>query len=121
MFGDGQMDVERNIVRAAGYMEPIDVENGEFEAVFDESGRRYHFSVVNGATQLQATDEFDLDALKERLREHAPATRSLEGFNPDDPTAAAAAICRFEWEHRWPRRPRWLSRRLHGHQPQIVE
>lgn len=120
LFGDGGLDVEPNIDCASGYMEPVDVRNGEYEAVFDESGRRYRFDVVNGATQLLPTDEFDVDALKERLRAHALETHSLEGFDPDDPMAAAAAISRFEWEHRWPRWPKWLSQRLHGSQPEIV-
>ncbi|MEP6295717.1 MAG: hypothetical protein ABJ382_00190, partial [Ilumatobacter sp.] len=99
----------------------IDVQNGGYEAVFDESGRRYSFHVVDEATHVQPTDELDVDGLRDRLRSTAPAMHSLEGFDLDDPMAVAAAISRFEWEHRWPRWPKWLSRRLHGDGPAIVK
>jgi len=121
LFGEGGLNVEPSIDRAAGFMEPIDVRNGEYEAVFDESGRRYNFNVVNKTIHLQATDELDADGLTDRLRAQARATDSLEGFDPDDPMATAAAISRFEWEHRWPRWPKWLSRRLHGDGPAIIK
>ena len=45
-------------------MEPIDVRNGEYAAVFDESGRRYDFSVINETTHLEPTDELDAEGLR---------------------------------------------------------
>lgn len=52
LFGDGDLSVEPTIDSAAGYMEPIDVRNGEYEAVFDETGRRYAVDVVGETTRL---------------------------------------------------------------------
>ncbi|MCP3881768.1 MAG: hypothetical protein GY701_25775 [Sulfitobacter sp.] len=120
MYGDGGLHVEPTISHAAAYMEPIDVENGEYEAVFDDSGRRYEWNVVDGATRLEPTIEFDLNGLMERLRED-PSVRSLVGPDLKHPLQAAAAISRWEWEHRWPRWPRWLNRRLHGDHPRILK
>jgi hypothetical protein len=122
LFGDGGLRVEPDIVGAAGYMEPVDVDNGEYDAVFDDTGRRYRFRAVGGMTHLEPTDETDLAALRERLRTLASggAYRFLEGFDAEDPLRAAAAISRWEWEHRWPRWPSWLSRRLHGDEPRIA-
>lgn len=116
LFGDGGLSVEPDVASAAAYKEPVDVANGENDEVFDDTGRRYRFEVVDEATQLEPRDEVDLDALRQRLRDlmDEGAYRSLEGFDPDDPLGAAAAIARWEWEHRWPRWPSWLSRRLHG-------
>lgn len=86
------------------YMEPVDVANGEYDEVFDDTGRRYRFEVVDEATQLEPRDEVDLDALRQRLRDlmDEGAYRSLEGFDPDDPLGAAAAIARWEWEQGGP-------------------
>lgn len=120
LFGDGGLTVEPDITQAAAYMEPIDVTNGEYDAVFDDTGRRYRVGVAGGTTHLEPSDEVDLEALQDLLRDVPPATRSLEGFDPDCPLAAAEAISRYEWANRWPKRPRWLSRRLHGGQPPIT-
>ena len=121
LFGDGGLNVELSIERAVSSMEPIDVGNGVYEAVFDESGRCYDFSVVNETTQLQATDVLDIEGLRDRLRAQGQAMHSLEGVDLDDPMVIAEAISRLEWERRWPRWPKWLSRRLHGDGPAIVK
>ena len=57
LFGDGDLRVEPTIESAAGYMEPIDLRNGEYDAVFDETGRRYAVDVVGETTRLTRTDE----------------------------------------------------------------
>jgi hypothetical protein len=102
-------------------MEPIDVRNGEYEAVFDESGRRYDVSVADNATLLTPTDEVDPDRLVRLLRQYVRGENlGLEPDAFDDPLAVAAAISEWEWEHRWPQRPGWLSRRIHGDGPAIT-
>ena len=80
-------------------MEPVDVLNGEYEAVFDDTGRRYRFEVVDQATRLEPHDEVELDALRQRLRDlqGEDGYRALEGFDPDDPLRAAAAIAQGSW------------------------
>lgn len=121
LFADDGLTVEPDLLQAAGYMEPIDVTNGEYRAVFDDTGRRYRAGVVDGTTHLEPTDEVDLGALQQRLRDIArTGYLSLDGLDADDPLAVAAAISRHEWAHRWPKWPRWLSRRLHGDRPPIT-
>jgi hypothetical protein len=40
--------------------------------------------------------------------------------DPVDFVAVANEVLRREWNSRWPKRPKWLSRRIHGeHPPQI--
>ncbi|MCB0990413.1 MAG: hypothetical protein R2770_11560 [Acidimicrobiales bacterium] len=52
IFGDGGVNVEPSVSQAAAFMEPIDIENGEYEAVIDDTGRQYEVKVVNGSTRL---------------------------------------------------------------------
>jgi hypothetical protein len=63
--------------------------------------------------RLQPTDELAPDELRARLRADPRA-------GDVDPLSFAAAESKWEWEHRWPKRPRWLSRRLHGDDPKIT-
>ena len=91
LYGDGGLHVEPSVSRAAAYMEPIDVQNGEYEAVFDDSGRQYEWKVVDGTTRLEPTGEVDLDGLMERLRKD-PSLQSLAGADVEHPLQAALAI-----------------------------
>ena len=120
LCGDCAVHDEPTLDTAAGFMEPIDVENGEYDAVFDDSGRRYAFSVVDGNTCLEPTNDVELDELRSRLQGLARTAFASENVDADDPFGVAVAVSRFEWEHRWPRWPRWLDRRLHGNRPRIV-
>ena len=68
-----------------------------------------------GRVTLTVTDERDeasllhgLDECGSRYRLSSPA---------DDVVAVANELLRREWKSRWPRRPRWLSRRLYGDGP----
>lgn len=120
LFGDGGLHVEATIAQAAAYMEPADVQSGEWgRGIFDDLGRRYDVAVVARSTRIESTSVIDLEGLRARLREDP--SRDLVGFDAEDPLGAAVAIARWEWEHRWPMWPRWLSRRLHGVRPRITE
>lgn len=116
--------MQPSIERAAAYMEPVDVRNGEYEAVFDETGRRYSFEVVTEgsveSTRLAATEHVDLDELRSRLSDEMSRSNRT-GLKVEDvsPLEYAADVSRWQWERRWPKRPRWLSRRLHGDGPEI--
>lgn len=123
IFGGSDLQVEPDMAAAAGFMEPADIENGEYDTVFDTTGRRYRFWVVGKATKLEATDEIDLEALRLRLRalDDQGAFGEIGPLDVSDPLVVAEALSRWEWEHRWPRRPLWLSRRLHGAQPPITQ
>lgn len=122
LFASDGLRVEPDITLAAGYMEPVDVENGEYEAVFDDTGRSYRFWVEGETTQIEPAEQVDLAALRQRLRalDREGHFVGLEGVDADDPLSVAVAVSRWDWEHRWPRRPRRLARRLHGEQPGIT-
>lgn len=53
LFGDGGVIVEPTVSQATAFMEPIDIENGEYDAVFDDTGRQYE-SGSNPSSQLYA-------------------------------------------------------------------
>ena len=72
----------------------------------------------DGPVVIQRTDEKDLTGLLHAIQDHQRAA----GWSSDsaDPIAFANELLRWEWERRWPKRPRWLSRRLHGDSPRSV-
>jgi hypothetical protein len=121
LFGDGDIHVESTAERLSGWMEAIDVRNGEYDdGIFDDTGRRYEPDVVGEEVRLVATDEIDLPLLLDRLREFVTrAGLAVEPVNAGDPVAIAAIIAGWEWDDRWPKRPRWLSRLIHGDRPTI--
>ncbi|MDA0185308.1 hypothetical protein OJ997_33695 [Solirubrobacter phytolaccae] len=98
---------------AMGYMEGIDVENGEYTAIYTVGGRIVRAEAQGNAVELTITEERDRDDLLARLR----AWRD----DIDDPVEYARTYLRREWEGRWPKRPRWLDRRLHGTAPPPLE
>jgi hypothetical protein len=102
-------------------MEAIDVRDGEYEAFFTIDGGVLHPSVRPDDeiwVELVATGTHDLARLKRRLRE----LQHRNGYvsNPDDPRAVANELLAIEWSLRWPKRPYWLDRRLHGSGPDQV-
>lgn len=116
---DGELIVFGALTDAAGWMESIDVLDGEYEALFTLDGTIVAASgAANGPVSLTVTDHGDLDGLRQRLRQ----AQQRAGFRctPDDPRAVANELLRLEWEHSRRRRPRWLARRLHGDAPPTV-
>ena len=113
---DGHVSAFRSVEEAAAWMEPNDVLDGEYPAVFTLDGH-----VVTPATTdadrvtLTVTDERDEASLLHWLEECG----SRYGLTSpaDDVLAVANELLRREWKSRWPRRPRWLSRRLYGDGP----
>jgi hypothetical protein len=113
---------------AAGYVELIDVENGVYDKIDPLSGRRgaiyavdgrvIHALVGDGTVELVITSRHDVGDLRSRLAE--AAERGLVTGDPNDPVAVARALLQAQWDSRWPRRPRWLDRRLHGDTPPAV-
>lgn len=93
IFAVDGLHIEPNLDQAVAYLEPIDVENGEYEAVYDQTGRRYDITVVAGTTVLEATDEADPDELIARLRNDAGVRASL-GTSFEGPSDVADAYLR---------------------------
>jgi hypothetical protein len=106
----------RSLADAEGYMEAIDVENGEYEAIYTLDGRVVTAATASDRVVLTVSAERDEDDLDGRLREwakHAPELGDLL----EDRVAVANRLLLDEWAVRWPKRPKWLARRLHGDEP----
>jgi hypothetical protein len=118
---DGEVMAFRDAVAAASYVEAVDVRDGEYEAFFTIAGDVLHPSIRPDDeiwVELIATGTNDAMRLKRRLRE----LQQRNGFvsDPDNPRAVANELLDIEWSLRWPKRPRWLDRRLHGEGPDKV-
>jgi hypothetical protein len=113
---------------AEGYIEAIDVENGVYDkldsrsglhgAVYAVDGRVINARVRDGVVALVITTQHDVADLRSRLAD--AAERGLVTGDPSDPVAVARALLQAQWNSRWPQRPRWLDRRLHGDTPPAI-
>ena len=106
----------RSLADAEAEMEAIDVENGEYKAVYTLDGRIVSAATADNRVVLKVTAERDEADLDWRLREwakRAPELNDLLG----DRVATANQLLLDEWEVRWPQHPKWLARRLHGEEP----
>ena len=127
-FTDDGLNVFPSLEAAAGYMEGIDVENGEWNPIFTIDGHVVHARAEGYAAILSITDRKDLEALKRHVRDDLKRRnqymreKGLAPYesDPADLRALANEWFRREWEARWPKRPRWLDRRLHGDAPPRV-
>jgi hypothetical protein len=117
MFMHGDMAVDPSPEKAAGGMEAVDVEAGEYDAIYD-IGLVYEPIVENYRVRLIPTETRDYEDLVRRLTDFGSrAGLVLPDEGPDFPVAVARRVAAWDWEHRWPKRPKWLSRRIHGSQP----
>jgi hypothetical protein len=113
---DGEPFVFRTLAEAAGWMEAIDVRDGEYPALFTDTGRVVEATATpNFDVLLALTDRYDPAGFRALLRERTSGLGVKVGS--DDVLAIGDALVREEWEHRWPQHPRWLARRLHGDRP----
>ena len=118
MFGDGGPVVRDTVEHASGFMEAVDVENGEFDAVYDETGLILRPEVENRKVRLLPTESADFDDLIRRLTDWCQTQgASLDSESGDFPIQVARQMAESEWNARWPKRPLWLSRRIHGTSP----
>lgn len=85
---------------AARYVEAIDLKDGEYD---DDV-----FYAIGGSILRPS-------GLKRRLRELQPRNGYVS--DPDDPRAVVNELHAYEWDHRWPKHPRWLDRWIHGEGP----
>ena len=116
---DGDLDVFPSLQAAEGYMEAVDVVEGEeYAAAFLHDGTVVRIGVDGERVVLTPTEARDaarldqsLDAYQRRVGAAARSGSALDYAND---------WFRAEWEQRWPKRPAWLARRLHGDQPTRV-
>jgi hypothetical protein len=112
---DGEAIVFSSSKAAAGWIEAIDVRDGEYEALFAIDGRKVSIGTTGDTVHVTLTQERD-DVAFQRYLALVVGRENLSA-SPSDPVAVANELLRREWEQRWPQRPRWLARRLHGRQP----
>jgi hypothetical protein len=119
---DGEYHLLKSPEEAAGWVEAVDVLDGEYEAFVRVTGERLR--VIAEATPatarvvLEPTGVIDLAYLQGRLHEFASA-RGYDG-PPEDPRAIANQVFAHQWRNAWPRWWPWLHRRLHGDTPPTV-
>ena len=114
-FGrDDDVAVFRSLDEASGWMEAPDVDAGEYVALFTDSGIVVHASTEADRVVLTITDERVETGLRARIREYQRRTGASES---EDPLEFARHELHREWQQRWPRRPQWLARRVHGDRP----
>jgi hypothetical protein len=116
---DGDLDVFPSLQAAEGYMEAVDVAEGrEYAAAFLHDGTVVRIGVDGERVVLKPSDTRDAARLDQSLNEYqrriGAAARSGSALD------YANDWFRAEWELRWPKRPAWLARRLHGDQPTRV-
>lgn len=113
--GDG-VEHHATAREAAAHMEAIDVEDGEYSGVYGLDGTVHDVVVRRGLVELDRTERTDLPALLDALRD----ALDLPPGAPVDLVALVDDRQRRAWEHRWPRWPRRLDRRLHGDAPALL-
>jgi hypothetical protein len=111
-----------SLASAAGYLEAIDVENGLYSesdprtglrgVVYTVDGRLVEAGAVDNVATLKITTRRDAAGLEQVLR--SASERGLIESDPADPLLVARELLDKQWDSRWPKRPRWLDRRLHG-------
>lgn len=91
--------------------------DGEWTTFYRLDGER--LTPVSGdhewIERLIPTGERDLPTLRKILREYA----TQQGFEWDgnDPAGLVSELKRRRFKDRWPRRPKWLDRWMHGRAP----
>jgi len=98
---DGDLLVFGTLQDAAGWIESVDVLDGEYEALFTLDGTVVRAGgTADGPVILTVSELTDVAGLQRRLRQITPLRR--------------------EWEARRTRRRRWLARQLRGDTPPTV-
>jgi hypothetical protein len=102
---------------------PTDLEGYDIDGViaFTIDGERLNPVAAGGKPSgdvtYQPTGEIALAELESRVRSYLARSGPSPVNNGDFLVDAANAIAAVNWERRWPRRPRWLSRSIHGDAP----
>lgn len=111
---EGWCSVFRSADEAAADLEVNDVEADEY-VLFGDDGSVFAASVDGLDVVIRHTEARDPEGLRERLDRYCTMAK-IETAS-DDPVVIGNAILADEWNHRWPKRPSWLDRRIHGDGP----
>jgi hypothetical protein len=110
VLADDGLHVFENLDVLGGWIEGIDVENRVYEAIYMLDGRVVTATAKGNDAQLTVTKTIDEAGLRDLVRRYADRFES----DPEGSRAVAVEWLQAEWNARWPTRPRWLARRLHG-------
>jgi hypothetical protein len=116
VFASNDVTFYRTVTEASGYLERVDVDNGEYAGFFTVDGERLTALPIDEASvSLEPTGMVEPEELMSLLRRaHG---HHVFTSDPGNPQAVAQEMLTWQWRHRWPRWPRWLGRRLHGDRP----
>ena len=116
-FDDDLPMAFRTLGDAAGYLEVIDVENGEYAdaSAFTPDGRIIDVRAVGDDVVMTITDRRDVVGLPDLLR--TAAEDGLIRSSPEEPGEVVTELLCMQWAARWPKWPRWLDRRFNGEPP----
>ena len=103
-----------SVAEAEGNLEAADVEADEYVAL-DQDGRLFEAEVEGIDIHLRPTELRDPQQLRDRLTRFT-LEWEIE-CESDDLIDIGNAILEAAWDDRWPKRPRWLARRIHGSKP----
>lgn len=98
-------------------MEAVDVDDGEYPAIFTHQGSVVDASVNSETVVLTDSGRRDLDDLSNRLKRYA---QMVGRPVPTDRLAFANTMLKADWETQRLRRPRWLFKRIYGETPPSV-
>jgi hypothetical protein len=113
------MHVYPSLRRAADYIEAVDVNDGEYEAMYTLDGWVIDPQADSRERQVElvVTDENDVEGLRRRVATHHRPDGASTSY---DLRAVANDEFRAKWDVRWPRWPKWLDRQMHGDGPPQV-
>jgi hypothetical protein len=115
IFEGNDVSAHPSLQAAADHVEPIDVENGEFDFFAEDGTVLVSETPPGGRVVLRPTSDRRPDQLRQRLLGYL--THARVGMDPalaDDPLAAAQAIMDAEWAARPFRWFPLLDRRVNG-------
>ena len=117
IFEGGDLSVHDSLTDAAEWVEAIDVENHEFD-FFGDDGTVIAASAEGQIVRLAPTDDRRPEELRARLDQFLAAIDSpAEIRSSSDVLTVGQYLIDRQWANLWPRRPRWLARRLYGDSP----
>jgi hypothetical protein len=121
VFADDGVSYFQTAEEAAGWVEAIDVEAGEYKAFIRLDGERLEPRILDPSTVLlEESGQCDPGLLVELLERERVSHRTFTSDSAH-PANVANELLLGNWEARWPKRPGWLDRRMHGDGPEGVK
>jgi hypothetical protein len=117
IFDGGDLAVHDSLAAAAGWLEAIDVENRESD-FYGDDGTVIAASAEGQVVRLAPTNDRRPEELRARLDQFLTVIDSpAEIRSSSDVLTVGQYLIDRQWASQWPRRPRWLARRLNGDGP----